>query len=334
MPLSAVDAVVYVAAAAVFLAVVWWVLTRWLPDGSLHGHYALALHSTGITRREAVPAALALALVVVPLATTRGTALGLDWALAAGAYLGGLVVVAVAVANRPRAAAVRDADQTTLPPSGRAVVAGRVAGPADAPPLEAPLSGRPAVSYVASLAEYETQPLKPYGTYFVTAFDVETRPFVVDGKFGEARVDPEDAWVSLLPGAPTSEGRHVEGRLTGGTAETEHVVAAGEPVPKRLRAADAFGDLPLSGEGRAERALRFKESTLGPGDAVVVAGDAQQGESYGETVIRCDAPGGFVAKGDVDSVTAALSKTTGRWLAFGAVLVVVGAGALLWLAIP
>jgi hypothetical protein len=51
-------------------------------------------------------------------------------------------------------------------------------------------------------------------------------------------------------------------------------------------------------------------------------------------VIRCDAPGGFVAKGDVDSVTAALSKTTGRSLAFGAVLVVVGAGALLWLAIP
>jgi hypothetical protein len=140
--------------------------------------------------------------------------------------------------------------------------------------------------------------------------------------------------VSLVSGAPTDIEPNVGAAVTGGPAETEHVVEAGEEVPERFRTADVFDPLPLTSDGRAERELRFKETTIAPGESVVVAGEAEQGEGFGETVLRCTAPGTFIAKGDFEPVADSLSKATGRNLAVGTGLAFLGGISLLWMAIP
>jgi hypothetical protein len=336
MPLSGPDLVGAGIAFLIVVGVFWWVLARWVPDGGLRATYAFAAYQSGLTRQAAVPALLFSLVIFVPVAATGGDVVGLGWGIASGLYLGGLYVAAIAVSSRPRADYIEQAggDPDEFTPEGQNVVAGEARVPDGETPLEAPVSGDPAVCYVASVAQHKSQPMRSYGTYFPTAFEVETRPFEVDGPFGTASVDPEGAWVSLLSGSPTDVGPNVEGSLTGGPAETEVVVEAGETVPREFRQADVFEPLPLTDDGRAERELRFKETTLAPGEAVVVAGRAQQGEGFGETTLRCAASGSFVAKGTFEDVSESLSKATGRNLMLGAGLTLFGGFVLLWMAVP
>lgn len=334
MPLDTVDLFVYGTALHIVGGVFWWVLTRWVPDGGLRAPYEYAAYQSGLTRRETVPATVLASLVVVPPLVSDVSALGVG--ILGGLYVGGVYVAAIAVANRPRADYIEAAggDPDELTPDGPNIVAGEARVPEGESPLEAPVSGDPAVCYVASVAQHKSQPARSYGTYFVTAFDVEKRPFEVDGEFGSVGVDPDGAWVSLLSGSPTDVEPNVEGAMTGGPAETEFVVEAGEPVPREFREAEVFDPLPLTSDGRAERECRFKETTIAPGESVVVAGEAEQGDGFGETVLRCTAPGTFIAKGEFENVASSLSKATGRNLAVGVGLALFGGLGLLWAAIP
>jgi hypothetical protein len=334
MPLSTVDLFTYGIALLIVGGVFWWVLTQWVPEGGLRAPYKYAAYQSGLTRRESIPAtALALLVIVPPLV---GDVSGLGVGIAGGLYIGGLYIAAIAVANRPRADYIEKAggDPDELTPDGSNIVAGTATVPDGEPPLEAPVSGDPAVCYVTSVAQYKSRPMRSGGTYFITSYDVETQSFDVDGAFGTAAVEPEGAWVSLVSGSPTDVEPNVGAAVTGGPAETEHIVEAGEEVPEPFRTADVFGPLPLTSDGRAERELRFKETTIAPGESVVVAGEAEQGEGFGETTLRCTAPGTFIAKGDFETVSDSLSKATGRNLAIGAGLVLFGGISLLWMAIP
>ncbi|QLD84500.1 hypothetical protein HWV23_01845 [Natronomonas halophila] len=336
MPLSTVDLFTYGIALLIIGGVVWWVLAAWVPEGGLRAPYKYAAYQSGLTRRQTVPAALLSLLILVPLATKGGDISEFAWVIAAGLYIGGLYIGVIAVANRPRADYIEQAggDPDELTPDGSNIVAGTAAVPDGEAPLEAPVSGDPAVCYVTSVAQYKSRPMRSSGTYFITAYDVETQPFDVDGAFGTASVDPEGAWVSLVSGSPTDVEPNVEGAFTGGPAETEQVVEAGERVPERFRTTDVFDPLPLTSDGRAERELRFKETTITPGESVVVAGEAEQGEGFGETVLRCTTPGTFIAKGDFESVATSLSKATSRNLAVGGGLALFGGIGLLWMVIP
>lgn len=336
MPLNTVGLFTYGIALLIIGGVVWWVLKSWVPDGGLRAPYRYAAYQSGLTRRESVPAALLALLVLVPVVTRGDSLSGLGVGIAGGLYIGGLYIAAIAIANRPRADYIEKAggDPDELTPDGPNVIAGEAALSDGETPLEAPVSGDPAVCYVASVAQYKSRPMRSSGTYFITGFDVETQPFDVDGAYGTAEIDPEGAWVSLVSGSPTDVEPNVEGAFTGGPAETEFIVEAGEPVPQEFRETEVFDPLPLTSDGRAERELRFKETTIAPGESVVVAGEAEQGEGFGETVLRCTAPGTFIAKGDFESVASSLSKATGRNLAIGAGLVLFGGISLLWMAIP
>ncbi|WP_336135638.1 hypothetical protein [Natronomonas amylolytica] len=334
MALSTVDVFTYGIALLIVGGAVWWVLGRWVPDGGLRATYKYAVYQSGLTRRESAPAVVLSSLVVVPPLVSDVSALGVG--ILGGLYVGGIYIAAIAVANRPRAAYIEAAggDPDELTPEGSNVIAGQARVPDDEAPIEAPVSGDPAVACVASVAQFKSQPTRSSGTYFPTSFEVETRRFEVDGAFGTADVDPEGAWVSLLSGSPTDVEPNVEGAFTGGAAETEFVVEAGESAPQAFREVDVFEPLPLTSDGRAERELRFKETTIAPGEAVVVAGEAEQGEAFGSTVLRCTAPGTFIAKGDFESVSDSLSKATGRNLVVGAGLALFGGISLLWMAIP
>lgn len=327
----------YAIALLIVAGTVWWVLARWVPDGGATAPYAFSAYQAGLTRRETVPAVIVASLIFVPVVTTWGDVVGLGWALVGGLFIGGVYVGTVALAARPRARFVDDAggDPDTLTRDGPNVVAGSAAVPDGNAPLVAPVSEQPAVCYVASIAQYQSQPFRNYGSFFITSFDVRTRPFVVDGEFGRADVDPEGAWVSMLSGSPTDVGSDLEDAFTGGPSEHEHVVEAGEVVPERFRdATSVFGTLPLTDDGRTERELRFKETSITLGDDVVVAGEAETGDAFGSTVIRCDVPGGFVAKGSFERVSESLSESTGRNLVIASVATVLGGVGLLWLAIP
>lgn len=334
MPISTVDIFAYGIALLILGGVFWWVLTRWVPNGGLRAPYKYAAYQSGLTRRESVPATILALLVVVPPLVGDVSALGMG--IAGGIYIGGLYVAAIAVANRPRADYIEQAggDPDELTPDGSNIIAGEATVPDDETPLEAPVSGDPAVCYVTSVAQFKSRPMRSSGTYFITSYDVETRSFEVDGAFGTAEVDPEGSWVSLVSGSPTDVEPNVGAAFTGGPAETEHIVEAGEEVPERFREADVFAPLPLTSDGRAKRELRFKETTIAPGESVVVAGEAEQGEGFGETVLRCTAPGTFIAKGGFEDVSDSLSKATGRNLAVGAGLALFGGFSLLWMAIP
>jgi hypothetical protein len=107
---------------------------------------------------------------------------------------------------------------------GWAVVAGIFA---DGETLATPVTGRDAVCYTASIAQYKEQPLRSYGTYFTTDFAIERTPFAIEGDDGTASVDPEGAWLSLAAGSPTDTEIVPEGTTTGGPAEHELVVEEG-----------------------------------------------------------------------------------------------------------
>lgn len=334
MSLSTADLFAYGIALLIVVGVFWWVLTQWVPDGGLRAPYKYAAYQSGLTRRESVPATALALLVIVPPLVGDVSALGMG--IVGGLYIGGIYIAAIAIANRPRADYIEKAggDPDELTPDGPNIIAGEAAVPDGETPLEAPVSGDPAVCYVTSVAQFKSRPMRSSGTYFITGFDLETQPFDVEGAYGTAEVDPEGAWVSLVSGSPTDVEPNVEGAFTGGPAETEHIVEAGEPVPERFRKAEVFDPLPLTSDGRAERELRFKETTIAPGESVVVAGEAEQGEAYGSTVLRCTAPGTFIAKGDFENVATSLSKATGRNLAIGMGLALFGGISLLWMAIP
>lgn len=336
MPLNTVDLFTYGIALLIVGGVFWWVLSQWVPEGGLKAPYKYAAYRSGLTRRESVPATLLALLVFVPVVVKGDSLSGLGVGIAGGLYIGGLYIAAIAVANRPRDEYIKKAggDPDELTPDGSNIVAGEATVPDGEAPLEAPVSGDSAVCYVTSVAQFRSQPMRSSGTYFITSYDVETRPFEVDGAFGTAEVDPEGAWVSLVSGSPTDVEPNVGAAFTGGPAETERIVEAGEEVPERFREADVFAPLPLTSDGLAERELRFKETTIAPGESVVVAGEAKQGEGFGETVLRCTAPGTFIAKGSFEDVSDSLSKATGRNLAVGAGLALFGGFSLLWMAIP
>lgn len=336
MTLDTAELFGYAVAVLLVAGAVWWVLARWVPDGGATAPYVFGAYQAGLTRRETVPAVVVASLVFVPVVTTWGDAVGLSWALFGGLFVGGVYVGTVAIAARPRARFVDDAggDPDTLSRDGPNVVAGSAQQADEQSPFVAPVSEEPALCYVASVAQYQKQPFRDYGSFFITSFDVRTRPFVVDGEFGHAEVDPEGAWVSMLSGSPTDTGSDLETAFVGGPAEHEHVVEKGDVVPERFRNSTAlFGTLPLTDDGRTERELRFKESAITPGDDVVVAGEAETGDAFGSTVLRCDVPGGFVAKGTFERVSESLSKSTGRNLVVAATLAAVGGTGLLWLAL-
>jgi hypothetical protein len=336
MPLNTVDLFTYGTALLIVGGVFWWVLSQWVPEGGLKAPYKYAAYRSGLTRRETVPATLLALLVFAPVVTKGDSLSGLGVGIAGGLYIGGLYIAAIAVANRPRDEYITKAggDPDELTPEGANVIAGEATVPDGETPLEAPVSGAPAVCYVASVAQFKSRPMRSSGTYFITSYEVDTRPFEIDGAFGIAEVDPEGAWVSLVSGSPTDVEPNVEGAFTGGVAETEFIVEAGEPVPQEFREADVFEPLPLTNDGRAERELRFKETTIAPGESVVVAGEAEQGDSFGSTVLRCTAPGTFIAKGTFEDVAESLSKATGRNLAVGGGLALFGGISLVWMAIP
>lgn len=336
MAFTAVDTLVYGVVGVIALAILWYVLVRWPPDGAGRALYRLTVHQSGLTRRQSGPAVLALTAGIVPLLTRGSGALHLGYAIAAAFYTAGIYVGAVALANRPRKQYVDRAggDPETLFRDGPNVVAGTATLADGENPLVAPVSGNAAVCYTVSHTVLTEDALDSAGTRFPVSFEVRDCPFTVDGEFGTARVDTEGAWISMLAGSPTDLGVDIEGELTGGPAENQVVVEAGETVPERLLEAVEYGVLPVDDRGRASTELRFKENAIAVGETVVVAGDAERGERFGSTRIRCDVPGGFVARGSFEQVAASLSASTGRNLALAVGFTLVGGLGLLWLAVP
>lgn len=336
MALTTADLFVYGVAGVITLGILWYVFVHWTPEGTGRALYRLTVHQSGLTRRQSGPALLALTVGVVPIATRGGEVLHLGYAIAAAFYLAGVYVGAVALANRPRKQYVEKAggDPDRLSRDGPNVVAGEATLPDGEEPLVAPVSGAPVVCYTVSHTELAKDALDSSGTHFPASFEIRKQPFTVDGEFGTASVDTDGAWVSLLAGSATDLQPDIEGELTGGPAEAEVLVEAGDVVPERLRAASEFDPLPVDDEGRAETELRFKENSIAVGEDVVVAGTAERGAEFGTTRIRCDVPGGFVARGDFEQVSESLSASTGRNLGLAAGFTAIGAVGLLWLAIP
>lgn len=328
---EAVDVFTYAVAAVLVGGAFWWVLSRWLPDGALAATLTFRAYESGVSRRETLPAVVVASISLVPVVTNGPDGVGLGWAVVTGVFAGGLLVGAIAVANRPRAKLL-DAGGDGLPTSGPCAVGGTAA--ADGETLTTPITGRDAVCYTASVAQYKQQPLRPYGTYFTTDFSIERTPFTIELDDGTVNVDPDGAWLSLAAGSPTDTEILPEGTTTGGPAEHELVVEEGEAVPEHLRGdAAPFPDLPLTDDGRAERELRFKENVIEPGESVVVAGEATVGEEYGRPLLTCEREGAFVARGPYEKVAAGLRTATGRNIWIGAVLSVVGGAGILLLTV-
>ena len=328
---TALDVVVYAVAVVLVGGVFWWVLRRWVPDGALSAHVYHAYQS-GVSRRQTLPAAAVALVALAPVVTKGPDSVGLGWAVVTGIFAGGLLVGAIAVANRPRAKLLEAGGGDGVPTSGPCAVGGTAA--ADGETLTTPVTGRDAVCYTASVAQYKEQPLRSYGTYFTTDFAIERTPFAIEGDDGTASVDPEGAWLSLAAGSPTDTEIVPEGTTTGGPAEHELVVEEGEPVPEHLRGDGApFPNLPLTDDGRAERELRFKENVVEPGEKVVVAGEATVGEEYGRPLVTCEREGAFVARGPYEEVAAGLRVATGRNLWIAASLSVLGAAGIVLLAL-
>ena len=328
---TALDVVVYAVAVVLVGGVFWWVLRRWVPDGALSAHVYHAYQS-GVSRRQTLPAAAVALVALAPVVTKGPDSVGLGWAVVTGIIAGGLLVGAIAVANRPRAKLLEAGGGDGVPTSGPCAVGGTAA--ADGETLTTPVTGRDAVCYTASVAQYKEQPLRSYGTYFTTDFAIERTPFAIEGDDGTASVDPEGAWLSLAAGSPTDTEIVPEGTTTGGPAEHELVVEEGEPVPEHLRGDGApFPNLPLTDDGRAERELRFKENVVEPGEKVVVAGEATVGEEYGRPLVTCEREGAFVARGPYEEVAAGLRVATGRNLWIAASLSVLGAAGIVLLAL-
>jgi hypothetical protein len=327
-----VDVFTYAVAAVLVGGAVWWVLSRWLPDGALDATLTFRAYESGVSRRETLPAVVVASLSLAPVVANGPDSVGFGWAIATGIFAGGLLVGATAIANRPRANLLEAGSGDGLPTNGPCAVGGTAA--ADGETLTTPVTGRDAVCYTASVAQYKQQPLRPYGTYFTTDFTIERTPFAVETDDGTANVDPEGAWLSLAAGSPTDTETLPEGTTTGGPAEHELVVEEGEPVPEHLRGDRApFPNLPLTTDGRAERELRFKENVVEPGESVVVAGEATVGEEYGRPLLTCEREGAFVARGPYEEVAAGLRKATGRNIWVGAVLSVLGAAGIVLLAL-
>lgn len=328
---TALDVVVYAVAVVLVGGVFWWVLRRWVPDGALSAHVYHAYQS-GVSRRQTLPAAAVALVALAPVVTKGPDSVGLGWAVVTGIFAGGLLVGAIAVANRPRAKLLEAGGGDGVPTSGPCAVGGTAV--ADGETLTTPVTGRDAVCYTASVAQYKEQPLRSYGTYFTTDFAIERTPFAIEGDDGTASVDPEGAWLSLAAGSPTDTEIVPEGTTTGGPAEHELVVEEGEPVPEHLRGDGApFPNLPLTDDGRAERELRFKENVVEPGEKVVVAGEATVGEEYGRPLLTCEREGAFVARGPYEEVAAGLRVATGRNLWIAASLSVLGAAGIVLLAL-
>ena len=328
---TALDVVVYAVAVVLVGGVFWWVLRRWVPDGALSAHVYHAYQS-GVSRRQTLPAAAVALVALAPVVTKGPDSVGLGWAVVTGIFAGGLLVGAIAVANRPRAKLLEAGGGDGVPTSGPCAVGGTAA--ADGETLTTPVTGREAGCYTASVAQYKEQPLRSYGTYFTTDFIIERTPFAIEGDDGTASVDPEGAWLSLAAGSPTDTEIVPEGTTTGGPAEHELVVEEGEPVPEHLRGDGApFPNLPLTDDGRAERELRFKENVVEPGEKVVVAGEATVGEEYGRPLVTCEREGAFVARGPYEEVAAGLRVATGRNLWIAASLSVLGAAGIVLLAL-
>ena len=328
---TALDVVVYAVAVVLVGGVFWWVLRRWVPDGALSAHVYHAYQS-GVSRRQTLPAAAVALVALAPVVTKGPDSVGLGWAVVTGIFAGGLLVGAIAVANRPRAKLLEAGGGDGVPTSGPCAVGGTAA--ADGETLTTPVTGRDAVCYTASVAQYKEQPLRSYGTYFTTDFIIERTPFAIETDDGTASVDPERAWLSLAAGSPTDTEIVPEGTTTGGPAEHELVVEEGEPVPEHLRGDGApFPNLPLTDDGRAERELRFKENVVEPGEKVVVAGEATVGEEYGRPLVTCEREGAFVARGPYEEVAAGLRVATGRNLWIAASLSVLGAAGIVLLAL-
>lgn len=327
-----VDILTYAVGAVLIGGAFWWVLSRWLPEGALTTPYVYQAYQSGISRRQTLPAAALALLALVPVVANGPDSVGFGWALVTGAFVGGLLVGAVAIANRPRLKLLESDGGDGVPTRGPGVVGGTAA--ADGETLTTPVTGRDAVCYAASVAQYKQQPLRSYGTYFTTDFTIERTSFAVEADGGTVGVDPDGAWLSLAAGTPTDTETAPEGTMTGGPAEHELVVAESELVPDHLRSGRApFPDLPLTDDGRAKRELRFKENVVEPGESVVVAGEATVGEEYGRSLVTCERKGAFVARGTYEEVAAGLRKATGRNLWIGAVLSVLGAAGIVLLAL-
>ncbi|WP_226012857.1 hypothetical protein [Halomicrobium salinisoli] len=331
MVVSAVDLVAYLIGGLIVGGAFWWVLARWVPDGGVTTPYRFHAYQSGVTRRQVAPALALGGLAFAPVAAGGVDAVGLWWALATGVYGGGLVLGAIAVANRPRANLLESATgPDDLPADGPCVVAGPSRRSGDGETLETPVTGSEAVCYSAWVAQYREQPTRSRGTYFTTDFATDRTRFEVGGYEDRVAVDPTGAWLSLAPGSPTNRKVDFEGAATGGSAEREVVVEEGERVPDHLYGPDGpfDGPLPVDGEGRAERPLRFKENAVEPGDAVVAVGEAEAGRAYGETRVTCDRDAAFVARGDYEQVASSLQYATGRALYLAAALAVVGAAGI------
>ncbi|WP_225334027.1 hypothetical protein [Halomicrobium urmianum] len=331
MFLNAVDLVAYLIGSLIVGGVVWWVLARWVPDGGVTTPYRFHAYQSGVTRRHVAPALALGALALAPVVAGGVDAVGIGWALATGLYGGGLVLGAIAVANRPRAKLLESArGPGELPADGPCVVAGPARPPDGGDVLETPVTGSEAVCYSAWVAQYREQPMRNAGTHFTTDYATDRTRFEVGGYEDRVVVDPTDGWLSLAPGSPTNRRVDFEGAATGGIAEREVVVGEGERVPDHLRGADGPFDrpLPVDGEGRAERPLRFKENAVEPGEAVVAVGEAEAGRAFGETRVTCDRDDAFVARGDYEQVASSLRYATGRALHLAAALAFVGAAGI------
>jgi hypothetical protein len=181
------------------------------------------------------------------------------------------------------------------------------------------------------------------GGWFVTGYDTARTPFLVEDGSGQVLVDPSNAWLSLAPAnAPTTTAVDAEGATTGGTAEYEVVVGAGEELPEQVRADPDTGAIAADppavydppADGVADRDTRFKEQCLEPGEEVVVVGEAAGAplDAPADTVVRGDGPRSFVvAVGTRESVAAGLRWTVRHNAVIAVSLLLVGAPGLLWL---
>lgn len=326
-------------AAVVVVAVASWAVVRyWVPGGSLAPSFRLAAYRSGLSRRAAFAATALLALGAGGSLLVQGIeGVGLGWALAAGLYGGGLVLVAIAASNRPRYRALKRADATPAGEvtGGPVAVSGTVEPAAET--LTTPFSETDAVCCQWSIAQY-AENHRGSGGWYTTDYGRERTRFYVADDSGRVLVDPADAWLGIAavngPTSPTDR----RAAFSGGGADRSLRVEEGEALPDRVAAFCREETRTDLGTGLVDRETKLSEQTVEPGERVLVVGEADSGQSpdgYATTVVSgTDPRRSFVASGPAEAVRAELEKSVRRGLGVGAALTVVGAAALAWLTVP
>lgn len=296
------------------------------PTGYLRGYRYIG-YKYGLNRRHGLAMIGLSAPAIVASYVSGGSTLAV---ILSAVYVFGVLGVTVGVANRPVRRLLARA--RTAPDGGAfdgpAIISGSACVSEDTAPLVAPVSGRPALAYTAHVIVHSTSWwYRQSQVPFTVDYAVDAVPFDVETDHGSVTVDPTGAWlplatISSTPGWSEATDGDATRSPWSGVITDELVVEAGDSVPDRLLETESpVGDfLPVDADGSATETIRVAETVIEPDDPVVIAGEAEPDQEFGNRRLRCDRPGAFLARGDGDEVVETLERKTGRWVGYAGTL--------------